>query len=120
MTAIGKLAENFAEASREGARIPLAKHEAEGLVPGSLSEAMAVQRAFAGNWATPVAGWKLGIRRDGDAVGAPIFDCVRVDDANLACFPQDGTEGVEVEICFTLSADIPASTAGRMTRADLT
>ncbi|MCD4661767.1 2-keto-4-pentenoate hydratase [Agrobacterium sp.] len=119
MTAIGKLAENFAEASRRGARIPLAELEAEGLVPGSLFAAMAVQRALAEHWAKPVAGWKLAIRPDGEAVGAPIFDCVRVNDANLACFPQDGTEGVEVEICFTLSADIPASTAGRMTRTDL-
>jgi len=80
---------------------------------------MAVQRAFAEHWAKPVVGWKLAIRPDGEAVAAPIFDCVRVDDANLASFPEDGTEGVEVEICFTLSADIPASTAGLMTRADL-
>lgn len=120
MTPIKKLARRFAEAVHEDARIPLAELEAEGLVPGTLSAAMAVQRAFADNWAKPVAGWKLAIRPDGEAVGAPIFDCVRVNDANLASFPQDGTEGVEVEICFTLSADIPASTAGRMTRADLT
>ena len=120
MTAIEKLAESFAKASREGVRVPLAELEAKGLVPGSLSEAMAVQRAFAGNWTTPVAGWKLAIRPDGEAIGAPIFNCAKVDDANLAFFPEDGTEGVEVEICFTLSADIPASTAGRMTRADLT
>ncbi|OOO21857.1 2-keto-4-pentenoate hydratase [Agrobacterium pusense] len=120
MTEIGKLAETFAETSRQGTKIALADLEAEGLVPGTLLAAMAVQRAFAGNWAKPLAGWKLAIRPDGGAVGAPIFDCVRVDDANLASFPQDGTEGVEVEICFTLSADIPASTAGRMTRADLT
>ncbi|UXT92304.1 2-keto-4-pentenoate hydratase [Agrobacterium pusense] len=119
MTSIEKLARRFAEAVHEGARIPLAELEAEGLVPGTLSEAMAVQRAFAGNWAKPVAGWKLAIRPDGRAVGAPIFDCVRVDDTDLACIPQDGTEGIEVEICFTLSADIPASTAGRMTRTDL-
>lgn len=119
MTSIEKLARRFSEAVHEGARIPLAELEAEGLVPGSLPEAMAVQRAFAGNWTTPVAGWKLAIRPDGEAVGAPIFNCVRVDDANLASFPEDGTEGVEVEICFTLSADIPALTAGRMTRADL-
>lgn len=120
MTTFEKLARRFAEAVHEGARIPLADLEAEGLVPGTLSEAMAVQRAFADNLAKPVAGWKLAIRPDGGAVGARIFDCVRVDDPDLACFPQDGTEGVEVEICFTLSADIPASTAGRMTRADLT
>lgn len=36
MTAIGRLAENFAEASRRGARIPLAELEAEGLIPGTL------------------------------------------------------------------------------------
>jgi 2-keto-4-pentenoate hydratase len=100
MTSIEKLARRFAEAIHEGARIPLAELEAGGLVPGSLSEAMAVQRAFAGSWAKPVAGWKLAIRPDGGAIGAPIFNCVGVDDANL-------------------SADIPASTAGRMTRADL-
>ncbi|CAN7634789.1 2-keto-4-pentenoate hydratase [Agrobacterium tumefaciens] len=120
MTEIGKLAENFAEASRQGARISLAKLEAESLIPGTLSAAMAVQRAFTENWAKPVAGWKLAIRPDGEAVGAPIFDCVRANDANLACFPEDGIEGVEVEICFTLSADIPASTAGRLTSADVT
>ncbi|QKJ94321.1 2-keto-4-pentenoate hydratase [Agrobacterium pusense] len=119
MTLIEELARHFAEAVHEGARIPLAELEAESLVPGTLSEAMAVQRAFAEHWAKPVAGWKLAIRPDGEAVGAPIFNCFRVDDANLASFPEDGTEGVEVEICFTLSADIPASTAGRMTRADL-
>ncbi|RAL97713.1 2-keto-4-pentenoate hydratase [Agrobacterium sp. MS2] len=119
MTSIEKLARRFAEAVHEGARIPLAELEAEGLVPGSLSEVMAVQRAFAEHLAKPVAGWKLAIRPNGGAVGAPIFDCVRVDDANLASFPEDGTEGVEVEICFTLSADVPASTAGLMTRADL-
>lgn len=120
MTAIAKLADGFTTASRGGAKISLATLQAEGLIPSTLSEAMAVQRSFAENWAKPVAGWKLAIRPDGQAVGAPIFDCVRVNDADLACFPQDGTEGVEVEICFTLSADIPASTAGRMTRADLT
>ncbi|MDR6192182.1 2-keto-4-pentenoate hydratase [Agrobacterium pusense] len=120
MTSFEKLARRFAEAVHEGARIPLTELEADGLVPGTLFAAMAVQRAFAEHWAKPVAGWKLAIRPDGEAVGAPIFDCVRVDDANLASFPEDSTEGVEVEICFTLSADIPASTARRMTRADLT
>lgn len=119
MMLIEKLARRFAEAVHEGARIRLTELEAEGLVPGTLFAAMAVQRAFAEHWAKPVAGWKLAIRPDGEAVGASIFDCVRVDDANLASYPEDGTEGVEVEICFTLSADIPASTVGLMTRVDL-
>lgn len=119
MTEIEKLAGRFAKASFEGAKVNTTTLQAEGLIPNNLEKAMAVQRAFAENWAKPVAGWKLAIRPDGEAVGAPIFDCVRVNDANLASFPQDGTEGVEVEICFTLSADIPASTAGRMTRTDL-
>ncbi len=119
MTAIEKLAESFITASREGAKISLAAVQAEGLIPGTLGEAMAVQRAFAESWAEPVAGWKLAIRADGEAIGAPMFDCVRVDEANAASFPHDGTEGIEVEICFTLSADIPAAAAGPLTRADL-
>lgn len=119
MTAIEKLAESFTTASREGTKITLAALQAEGLIPGGLEEAMAVQRAFAEKWAEPVAGWKLAIRPDGEAIGAPMFDCVRVDETNLASFPEDGTEGVEVEICFTLSADIPAAAAGPLTRDDL-
>ena len=119
MTPIGKLAENFAEASRQDAKITLAELEAENRIPGTTVEAMKVQRAFAEKWAKPVAGWKLAIRPDGEAIGAPMFDCVRVDDANAASFPHDGTEGIEVEICFTLSADIPAATSGPLTRADL-
>lgn len=119
MTAIEKLAERFAKASREGARIPLAKLEAEGLIPGTLAEGMAAQRDFAGYWGKPVAGWKLAIRPDGEAVGAPMFDCCEVNEANVASFPLHGTEGIEVEICFTLSADIPAAAEGPLTRADL-
>lgn len=119
MTAIEKLAESFAKASREGARIPLAKLEAASLVPGTLAEAMAVQRAFAEYWVKPAAGWKLAIRPDGEAVGAPMFDCCEVNEANVASFPIHGTEGIEVEICFTLSADIPAAIVGPLTRADL-
>jgi len=119
MTAIEKLAENFAKASLEGARIPLAKLEAEGLVPGTLAEAMAVQQAFAEYWGKPVAGWKLAIRPDGEGVGAPMFDCCEVNEANVASFPLHGTEGIEVEICFTLSADIPATAEGPLTRTDL-
>ncbi|AYM84594.1 2-keto-4-pentenoate hydratase [Agrobacterium tumefaciens] len=119
MAAIEKLAESFITASREGAKISLAAVQAEGLIPATLGEASAVQRAFAESWAAPVAGWKMAIRADGDAVGAPMFDCVRVDETNLASFPHDGTEGMEVEICFTLSADIPAAAAGPLTRADL-
>lgn len=119
MTAIEKLAESFAKASHEGSKITLAALQAEDLIPGDLEEAMAVQQAFAENWTKLVAGWKLAIRPDGEAIGAPMFDCVRVDDANAASFPHDGTEGIEVEICFTLSADIPAATSGPLTRADL-
>ncbi|MCZ4430310.1 2-keto-4-pentenoate hydratase [Agrobacterium sp. SOY23] len=119
MTSIEKLARRFAETAHEDAKIPLAMLEAESLIPGTLSEAMAVQRAFAGSWGKPVAGWKLAIRPDGEAVAAPMLDCCRVDDANIASFPLEGTEGIEVEICFTLSADIPASAEAPLSRADL-
>lgn len=119
ITAIEKLAESFTVASREGAKISLAAVQTESLIPDNLDEAMAVQRAFAEKSAKPVAGWKLAIRPDGEAIGAPMFDCVQIDEADAVSFPHDGTEGIEVEICFTLSADIPAGTAGPLTRADL-
>ena len=98
MTAIEKLAESFITASSEGAKISLAAVQAMGLIPGTLVEAMAVQQAFAESWAEPVAGWKLAIRPDGEAIAAPMFNCVRVDEANAASFPRDGTEGIEVEL----------------------
>lgn len=119
MTAIEKLAQRFAKVSRDGERIPLAKLKAEGLIPCTLAEGMAVQQDFAGYWGKPAAGWKLAIRPDGEAVGAPIFHCCEVNEANVASFPIHGTEGIEVEICFTLSADIPAAIEGPLTRADL-
>ncbi|MDH0870718.1 hypothetical protein N5C66_12795 [Rhizobium pusense] len=40
MTAMEKLAKRFAKTNREGDKIPLARLEAEGLVPGTLAEAM--------------------------------------------------------------------------------
>ncbi|MND30364.1 hypothetical protein D3C80_208940 [compost metagenome] len=119
MTAIEELARRFAQADVTGGKIPLAQMETDGLVPDDFETAMAVQSASAQVLEKPVKGWKLAIRPDGEAIGAPMFDCVRVDEANAASFPHDGTEGIEVEICFTLSADIPAATAGPLTRADL-
>lgn len=94
MTGIKTLAENFATASRGGAKVTLAALQAEGLIPGDIEEAMAVQQAFAEKWAKPVAGWKLAIRPDGEAIGAPMFDCVGVDETNAASFPEDGAEGL--------------------------
>lgn len=119
MTAIEKMAARFAKASRQGNRIALAELEAKGLVPGTLAEAMAVQRDLAGYLGKPISGWKLAIRPDGEAVAAPMFDCCRVNDANLASFPLGGTEGIEVEICFTLAADIPAAAERQLTKADM-
>lgn len=87
-----KLLESFTTAGREGAKISLAAVQAEPLIPSTLGEAMAVQRAFAESWAEPVAGRKLAIRANGEAIGAPMFDCVRVDEANAASFPHDITE----------------------------
>ncbi|KNY30945.1 2-keto-4-pentenoate hydratase [Agrobacterium sp. SUL3] len=120
MTAMEKLAKRFAKTNREGDKIPLARLEAEGLVPGTLAEAMTVQQAFARYLGKPAVGWKVAIRPDGEPVGAPMFDCREVDGANVASFPLHGTEGIEIEICFTLSADIPASIEGLLTKADLT
>ncbi|KJF67197.1 2-keto-4-pentenoate hydratase [Rhizobium nepotum] len=119
MTAIEKLAQRFVKADLEGAKIPLATLEANGVIPGSLEEAMAVQRAFVEASGKTVAGWKLAIRPDGTAVGAPMVDCYRVDDDNIASFSGAAIEGIEVEICFTLASDIPAATATPLSRADI-
>ncbi|MFS8125346.1 2-keto-4-pentenoate hydratase [Rhizobium sp. BR 250] len=119
MTAIEKLAKSFTTACREGTQITLVALQSKNLIPATLAKAMAVQQAFAGYWGKPVAGWKLAIRPDGEAVGAPMFDCCQVNETNIASFPLGGTEGIEVEICFTLSADIPAATEGPLTRTDL-
>lgn len=119
MKAIEKLAERFAKASRDGERIALANLEAESLIPSTPAEAMEVQLDFSEYLGKPICGWKLAIRPDGEAVAAPMFDCCRVNDANVASFPLAGTEGIEVEICFTLAADIPAAAEGQLTRADV-
>ncbi|WP_425960615.1 2-keto-4-pentenoate hydratase [Rhizobium nepotum] len=119
MTAIEKLAQGFVKADLEGAKIPLATLEANGVIPGNLEEAMAVQRAFVEASGKTVAGWKLAIRPDGTAVGAPMVDCYRVGDDNIASFSGTGIEGIEVEICFTLASDIPAATATPLSRADI-
>ncbi|MFJ1309546.1 2-keto-4-pentenoate hydratase [Agrobacterium sp. P15N1-A] len=119
MTAIEELARRFAQADVTGGKIPLAQMETDGLVPDDFETAMAVQRASAQVLEKPVKGWKLAIRPDGEAVGAPILDCYQVEDNNIASFPEAGTEGIEVEICFTLSSDIPARGTVPFTRGDL-
>ncbi|KJF70472.1 2-keto-4-pentenoate hydratase [Agrobacterium arsenijevicii] len=119
MTAIEKLGLSFAKASLDGTKIPLATIEADGVVPGSLQEAMAVQQAFVEASGKTVAGWKLAIRPDGAAVGAPMVDCYRVAGDNIASFSGKGIEGIEVEICFTLASDIPAATTTPLERVDI-
>ncbi|MDA5636340.1 MULTISPECIES: 2-keto-4-pentenoate hydratase [Rhizobium/Agrobacterium group] len=119
MRTIEKLAQRFVKASKQGTKIPLATLEADGVLPDNFEKAMAVQRAFVEASEKTIAGWKLAIRPDGEAVGAPILDCFRVENNNIASFPEAGTEGIEVEICFTLSSDIPARGTVPFTRGDL-
>ncbi|MDZ7927288.1 MAG: 2-keto-4-pentenoate hydratase [Agrobacterium sp.] len=119
MTAIEKLAEDFVKAGLDSTKIPLATIEADGLVPDGLEQAMAVQGAFVEASGKTVGGWKLAIRPDGTAVAAPMVDCYRVGDDNIASFSGADIEGIEVEICFTLAADIPAASAAPLSRADI-
>ena len=119
MTAIEELARRFVQADLDGAKVPFVQLEADGLVPEDFETAMAVQHRFAELTEKPVRGWKLAIRPDGQAVGAPMLDCHRADGGNVAVFPNEGTEGIEVEICFTLASDIPAVGEVRFTRGDL-
>ncbi|WP_332305218.1 2-keto-4-pentenoate hydratase [Rhizobium sp. GR12] len=119
MTAIEKLAQGLAKADLDSTKIPLATIEADGLVPSSLEAAMAVQGAFVEVSGKTVGGWKLAIRPDSTAVAAPMVDCCRVGDDNIASFSGAGIEGIEVEICFTLASDIPAATTTPQSRADI-
>ena len=119
MTAIERLAQGLVKASRHGTTMPLATLEADGAVPGSFAEAMAVQRASVEASGKTLEGWKLAIRPDGEAIGAPMLDCYRVDADNIADVPAKGIEGLEVEICFTLASDIPASKGTPLSRADI-
>lgn len=119
MRTIEKLAHRFVKVSKQGTRIPLAALETDGVLPDNFEEAMAVQRAFAEASGKTVAGWKLAIRPNGEAVGAPILDCCRVEGNNIAPFPETGTESIEVEICFALSSDIPERSKAPLTRGDL-
>lgn len=119
MAMIDELARKFANAVADEEKIPLATLEQNGLVPKSLEEAMAVQRAFVETSGKPAAGWKLAIRPDGTAIAAPMIDCYNVAADNLATFPGKGVEGLEVEICVTLASDIPASGDTPLSRADI-
>jgi len=119
MTAIEKLAQRLLKAGLNSSKIPLATIEADGLVPGSLEDAMAVQRAFVEASGKTLGGWKLAIRPDGNAVAAPMVDCYGVDEDNVASFTGRDVEGIEVEICFTLASDIPAANATPLSRADI-
>ncbi|MFK3780732.1 2-keto-4-pentenoate hydratase [Agrobacterium sp. NPDC089420] len=119
MTVIEELAQRYLGADRAGVKIPLAELEAGGLVPDGFETAMAVQRAFAGLAGKAVKGWKLAIRPNGEAVGALMLDCHWAGEDDVAVFPNSGTEGIEVEICFTLAADIPAAGAVALSRVDL-
>jgi len=119
MTAIEKLAQDLVKAGLNSGKIPLASIEVDGLVPDSLEDAMAVQRAFVEASGKKVGGWKLAIRPDGNAVAAPMVDCYGVDEDNVASFTGRDVEGIEVEICFTLASDIPAATATPLSRADI-
>lgn len=116
MAMIDELARNFAAADSEGKKIPLATLETKGLVPDSFEQSMDAQRAFVTAIGKSVGGWKLAIRPDGTAIAAPMVDCYSVTDDNLATFPARGIEGLEVEICVTLAADIPASGETPLTR----
>ncbi|MDS7594774.1 2-keto-4-pentenoate hydratase [Agrobacterium tumefaciens] len=119
MAMIEELARKFANAVADEEKIPLATLEHNGLVPKSLEEAMAVQRAFVETSGKALAGWKLAIISDGRAVAAPMIDCYQIDANSIASFPGQGISALEVEICFTLAADIPAATATPFSRTDI-
>lgn len=97
------LAGSLAEAHRSAA---LLAHE-NYAVPASTVEAMAAQARVAALLDDRIAGWKVALRPDGEAVAAPIHErFLHRSGAPWRVALHQGC-GAEVEICIRLARDLP-------------
>ncbi|WP_311272696.1 MULTISPECIES: 2-keto-4-pentenoate hydratase [unclassified Rhizobium] len=104
----------LAEAEKQQSFLSAAKLEANGLVPETIETGMAAQAISAAAIGKEVGGWKVSFS-GGRAVAAPLID---VHDSRTGTVPKKGAVGVEIEICFVLSSDIPAPVEGRAYERD--
>lgn len=104
----------LAEAEKQQSFLSAAKLEANGLVPETIETGMAAQAISAAAIGKEVGGWKVSFS-GGRAVAAPLID---VYDSRTGTVPKKGAVGVEIEICFVLSNDIPAPAEGQAYERD--
>lgn len=99
----------LAEAEKQQSFLSAAKLEANGLIPETIETGMAAQAISTAAIGKEIGGWKVSFS-GGRAVAAPLID---VYDFRTGIVPKNGAVGVEIEICFVLSNDIPAPVEGR-------
>lgn len=104
----------LAEAEKQQSFLSAAKLEANGLVPETIETGMAAQAISAAAIGKEIGGWKVSFS-GGRAVAAPLID---VYDSRTGTIPKKGAVGVEIEICFVLSNDIPAPVKGQAYERD--
>lgn len=109
----------LAEAENQQSSLSVAKLESAGLVPDTLETAMAAQAIAAAAIGKEVSGWKVAFNNN-RSVAAPLLDVYDAAAEGPLAVPKPGTVGIEIEICFVLSDDIPAPSAGKQyTRDDI-
>jgi 2-keto-4-pentenoate hydratase len=108
--AIQSAATVLAERRRHGLQGPRLPEDQR---PGSLEDALAVQRAVMPLMEDAIAGWKCGTPGPGKLVVAPIYASTVHRDAAAPCpvWARDGGVRVEPELCFVLGRDLPVRKA---------
>jgi 2-keto-4-pentenoate hydratase len=119
-TAANLLGQKLSEAQRLGRPLVLAELAFAGLVPESIEAGMVAQAATVQAIGREIAGWKVAINSERIPVAAPIVDLYSTGSHGRVEVAQAGAKAIELEICFRLTADIPApSQGGHLTRDDL-
>ena len=109
----------LAEAENQQSSLSVSKLESSGLVPDTLETAMAAQAIATAAIGKDVSGWKVGFNNN-RAIAAPLLDVYDLAAQGTLAVPKTGAVGVEIEICFVLSDDIPAPETGKdYTRDDI-
>ncbi|MBB4952000.1 2-keto-4-pentenoate hydratase [Agrobacterium vitis] len=87
--------------------------EADSLNGLSLSQAFSIQNAVMAQLNQQAKIFKIALRGDGTAVGAPIFDSRCIQDGEAIAMSDAGYTGVEFELAVVLKTDITASMAAK-------
>ena len=78
-------------------------------VPRNLEEAAIAHAALAKTLGVAPGGWKVGVRPDGQGLGAPLFaNTIVASGVSHPIHPVAGWTGIEIEIALRLGEDLPA------------